>query len=474
MNRVTESEFCAMSLREMASAIRRRELSAREALEAHLWRIAAVNPTINAVVTLDEEGARRRAEEADELTASGAQLGPLHGVPMTHKDSHETAGLRTTLGSALFADNVPTRDALIVRRLKDAGVVTTGKTNVPELAAGSHTFNNLFGTTTNPYDPTKSAGGSSGGVAAAIAAGIQPAGDGSDMGGSIRTPSSFCNITGLRPSAGRLPAWPASDPWAWISRKGPMAREVADLAYLMTAIAGPDERIPTSLAEPPSVFGRPLAHDLTGLRLAWTPDLGLKVPVEREVLDVLEAQLHHFESLGATVELACPDLSDADEVFGTTRALDFLVSYGDLYQNNPGMFKESLRWNLDKGLALTGPAIASSLIARGRLLRQTTTFFETYDVLLAPAVQVLPFDARLEYPRSAAGEEFSTYLDWMRAATVISATGLPAMSVPAGFSAGGLPVGLQLVGRDRGDMQLLDVAHAFEQANPVHRRRPDL
>ncbi|GAA1978596.1 amidase family protein [Amycolatopsis minnesotensis] len=455
-----DTEFEAMTAREQAEGIRTRQFSARELLDAHLARIAEVNPAINAVVTLDEEGARAAATAADERTMAGGPLGPLHGVPMTHKDTHDTAGMRTTFGSPLHRDRVPAGDSLVIARLKAAGVITTGKTNVPEFAAGSHTFNPVFGTTVNPYDPSKSAGGSSGGTAAAIAARIQPAGDGSDMGGSVRTPAAFCNLAGLRPSAGRIPA---EEPYSWLGRAGVLARRTSDVAYVMACVSGPDRCDPAALPEPGSLFDVALRENLTGVRIGWTPGFGLAVPVEPEVLDVLAGVLPVFERLGATVEEACPDLRDADEVFSTTRAFDLALKYGDLLPEHRGEIKDSLVWNLEKGLALTVEDLMSATRARRRLHTAVTGFFGRYDLLIAPATQVLPFPAELEYPRAVGGTEFDTYLGWMRAATLVSATGLPALSVPAGFS-GGLPVGLQIVGAHGADLDLLHAANAFELA----------
>jgi amidase len=419
---MTDAEVRDLTLTDMARLIRERRLSAREALEAHLERIEQVDGLINAICTLDPEGAREAALRADERAAAGEPLPPLHGVPMTHKDSHDTAGMRTTLGSPIFAERVPAADTAIVARLKAAGVITTGKSNVPELAAGSHTYNPVFGTTTNPYDPSRSTGGSSGGVAAAIAAGIQPAGDASDMGGSIRTPASFCNLVGLRPSAGRVELGSGSDPWAWISRKGPLARTVDDLRLMMDVISGvaPDAALRPAVRRP--VPERILHGDLTGLRIAYSPRLGVDLPVEKPVLAVLDEQVRHLERLGASVELADPDLSDADEVFATTRAFDFSVTYQDLYLHRRDEMKPALQWNLAQGFALTAADMRSAVGARTRLRRATMRFFTTYDLLVAPAVQVQPFDATLEHPLEIEGRPMETYLDWMRAATLISAT----------------------------------------------------
>ncbi|MGH3316081.1 MAG: amidase family protein, partial [Nocardioidaceae bacterium] len=283
---------------DLAAAIRRRVLSSREVVEAHLARIEQTNPAINAVATLVPERAHAEADAADTALAEGRPTGPLHGLPVLHKDTHETAGIRTTYGSPLFADRVPDFDELVIERLRAAGTVALGKSNVPEFAAGSHTFNEVFGITRNPYDPGRSAGGSSGGAAAALACGMTPLADGSDLGGSLRNPASFCNVVGLRPSPGRVPTWPAQAAWSTMSVQGPMGRSVADTALMLSAIAGPDPRSPIALETPGSDFAVPLDRDLTGLRVAWTPDLDGTVAVEPQVVAALEPQLKVFADLG--------------------------------------------------------------------------------------------------------------------------------------------------------------------------------
>ena len=468
--------FSDLTLTQLVTLLQTRQMSATEALEAHLARIDEVNGAINAVVTLDEDRARAEAREADRrLAASGADrdVPELLGVPMTHKDSIATRGMRTTFGSPLFADNVPDRSAWLIDRLEAAGVVTTGKTNVPEFAAGSHTFNPVFGTTVNPYDTTRSAGGSSGGAAAAIAAGIQPAGDGSDTGGSLRTPGSFCNLVGYRPSLGRIPLGPGRNPWTWMSRQGFLARRIEDIRLLMRQVSGahPDSPVP---AREDGAFDRRRRRSLHGLRVAWSPDLGLGVPVEPEVLRVLTAQLETLRALGAEVVEAAPDLRDADRVFLTTRAYDFAASYGDLVRERGAEIKATMRENVEDGLGLGVDDLFANDASRARLHQATTAFFRDVDVLVTPAVQVLPFDAELEFPTSVAGTPTPHYLDWMRAATLISATGLPSLSVPGGFSAGGLPVGLQMVTADQADGLLLDVAQTFEEATGFADVRPQM
>jgi amidase len=465
---------CYTSARDMAAAVATKEISARELLDLHLARIAEVNPDVNAVVSLDEERARTRAAEADEETASGATLGALHGLPHAFKDTHEVAGWRTTFGSPLRADYVPKRDDLIAERIRGAGVVTIGKTNVPEWAAGSHTFNPVFGTTRNPYDLTRSAGGSSGGAAAALASGMVPLADGSDMGGSLRNPASFNNVVGLRPSVGRVPNWPTTNGWELTSVGGPMARNVEDLAFLLSVIAGPSRRAPLSLEAPGATFAPPLHGDLAGVRVAFSRDLGGAFQVDRDVAAVVAGQAAVFEAAGATVEDAHPVLHSADAAFRTLRAWLFQARFRALLEKRPDGFKQSLKDNILLGADLTGGDVARAYQQLTSIHDRMRTFFETYDVLALPVSQVPPFSADVEYPSTINGEEQATYLDWMRSAYVITVTGCPAVSVPAGFTPEGWPVGIQLVGPVRGERRLLEIAHAFEQATRVGDRRPQI
>jgi amidase len=458
--------------REMAAAVATREISARELLDLHLDRIAAANPDVNAVVSLDEERARLRAAEADEQTARGDRVGVLHGLPHAFKDTHEVAGWRTTFGSPLRAEYVPKRDEVIVERIRAAGVVTIGKTNVPEWAAGSHTFNPIFGTTRNPYDLSRSAGGSSGGAAAALASGMVPLADGSDMGGSLRNPASFNNVVGLRPSVGRVPSWPTTNAWELTSVGGPMARNVDDLALLLSVLAGPSPRAPLSLETPGSAFAPPLVGDLTGVRVALSVDLGGALQVDHAVADVVRAQARVFEAAGASVEEAHPVLHSAEAAFRTLRAWVFQYRFRTLLDKRPESFKQSLRDNIEAGADLTGADVAKAYQQLTSLHDRMRAFFETYDVLALPVSQVPPFGAEEEYPSHINGEPQATYLDWMRSAYLITVTGCPAMSVPAGFTSQGWPVGLQLVGPVRGERRLLEIAHAFEQLTRIGDRRP--
>lgn len=446
--------------REQAAAVRRREISARELLELHLARIAERNPQLNAIVSLDEERARAGAAAADETLASGADVGPLHGLPFAFKDTHAVAGWRTTYGSPLYADHVPEADELIVERVRRAGAVTIGKTNVPEFAAGSHTFNTVFGTTLNPVDPTRSAGGSSGGAACALASGMVPLADGSDMGGSLRNPASFCGVVGLRPSLGRVPEWPHYNQWETTSVGGPMARNVGDLALLLSVLAGPDPRAPQALREPGPSFASLVPLSLSGLRVALSVDLGGAFEVDDEVASVVSSAATLFDR----VTDAHPVLAEADDTFRTLRAWHFQAKFGSLLAANPDAFKQSLADNIRAGESLTGADVARAYHQRTLLAERMREFFETYDVLVLPVSQVPPFPADQEFPTVINGRPMETYLDWMRAAYFITVTGCPAISVPFGHTADGLPVGIQIVAAHGRDRFLLEVAAAVEAA----------
>ncbi|MFK4298745.1 amidase [Arthrobacter sp. GAS37] len=458
----------------LTAEIRKKNISAREALEAHFEQIDAVNPAINAVVTQDRVAAAAAAAAADNLTASGVELPPLHGVPMTHKDTHNTKGMRTTQGSPIFADYIPSIDDVIIQRLKRAGVVSTGKSNVPEFAAGAHTFNDVFGTTTNPFSTGLSAGGSSGGVAAALASRIQSIGDGSDMGGSLRIPASFCNVVGFRPSLGLIPLAPTRNAWAWLGRAGIMAREVGDVALAMSAVSGRDARTPFDSPVQRRRFAEPLETDLSGLRIGWSPDFGVGVPVQREVLSVLEAQLNVFRDLGAHVEEAAPDLRDADLVFANTRAFDFLLGLGDVVDKHGDQVKAEVLWNIERGRGLTSRDLVETALARTRLHDCVQEYFGRYDAFISPCSQVLPFEAAARYPTEIEGVPLDTYLDWMRSVSLVSAAGIPAISVPAGFSDDGLPVGIQIAMNHGKDFELLQLGHGFEQATGFAQKLPQL
>jgi amidase len=351
--------------------------------------------------------------------------------------------------------------------------VVIGKTNTPEFGAGSQTFNDVFGRTANPYDVTKTCGGSSGGAAVALACGMVPIADGSDMGGSTRNPPSFCNVVGLRPSAGRIPRWPTRDPWNDLSVLGPLARNVADATLLLSALAGPDPKDPLSISDPGSIFEASLERDWRGARLAWSPDLG-RFPVEREVLDVLEAALPVFSGLGCDVEPAHPDFEGADDIFQILRAHAFALGHAHELEEHRDLMKDTVVWNIEKGLSLDARDLARAKIERGRLYERVRRFFENFDFLLLPVTQVAPFDIETDWVREIDGVQMETYVDWMKSCYYISVTGHPALSVPAGFTEDGLPVGIQIVGRYRGELDVLRLGHAFEGATNYGSTHPPI
>lgn len=449
--------------RTQAAALRAKDISARELLELHLDRIAERNPQLNAVVSLDPERARAAAAAADDQLVSGGEIGPLHGLPFAFKDTHAAAGWRTTYGSPLYAEHVPDADELVVERIRRAGAVPIGKTNVPEFAAGSHTFNRVFGTTLNPHDPSRSAGGSSGGAACALASGMVPLAEGSDMGGSLRNPASFCGVVGLRPSWGRVPEWPQANMWETTSTGGPMARTVGDLALLLSVLAGPDPRAPHALGDAGAAFAPPLAATaVRGLRVALSADLGGAFAVDADVRAVVEAAGTALAGAGAVVTGAVADLSGADACFRTLRAWHFQARFGALLAEHPDGFKASLAENIRAGESLTGADVALAYQRRTALAQRMREFFTDHDVLVLPVSQVPPFPADQEFPTSIDGRPMESYLDWMRSAYLITVTGCPAISVPFGTTPDGLPVGVQVVARHGGDRFLLEVATAIE------------
>ncbi len=468
------SELVWMTAVELAARIRGGEVSASEALAAHLEQIEALNPQVNAIVTLEPERALALARAADDKKARGEELGILHGLPIAHKDLFQTKGMRTTMGSPVFRDNVPEIDDLIIARLKAAGCISIGKTNVPEFGAGSHTFNPVFGATRNPYDVSKTCGGSSGGAAVALACGMIPLADGSDMGGSLRNPASFCNVVGLRPSPGRVPRYPKTCAWSTLAVDGPMGRTVQDVALMLRAIAGYDPRAPLSLAEPAAQFAGDLARDFNGARLAYSPDLAA-FPVDASVLATLEAQLPIFEDIGCHVERDQPDFRDAYDIFQTLRAWNFELSFAEHFaEYGETAFKETIRWNAAQGRSLSAADISRAEARRSELFHRVREFLQEYEFLLLPTAQLPPFDIKTEYPQAINGIAMATYIDWMMSCAFITVTGLPAISVPCGFTDAGLPVGLQIVGRPRSEFAVLQLAYAFQEATRFYEIQPPL
>jgi amidase len=450
-------DLCAAPATELAQLIRSRELSATELLTAVLARIEEVNPALNAIVTLAAEQAADVAADLDSRAARGEFAGPLHGLPIAIKDLAETAGIRTTFGSPIFASHVPSVDAPYVARLKRAGAVVIGKTNAPEFGAGSQTFNPVFGATRNPYDTRLTSGGSSGGAAAAVAAGMIPFADGTDVAASVRNPAAFCGLVGLRTTPGLVP----SDVLDPLSVVGPIARSAPDAALLLAGMCGADPGLPLARPDRPADFLDLTPSSLRGLRVAWTFDLG-DLPVQPEVRAVLGALRDVLAGAGCSVTDAAPGLSDADEVFGVLRA-GRMAAMAPMLREHRDQIKQTLAWNIEQGIALTGEELASARITRAEIFHRVKAFLADgrYDVLALPTVQVVPFPVEQEWVTQINGQPMSTYFDWLRSCSRITVSAHPAVSVPAGLTDSGLPVGLQLVGHYGGDLRLLQIADAI-------------
>ena len=473
MATVSSEPLVFRSARQLAAQLANRELSAVEVMRAFLEQIERVNPRVNAIVTLrPADELLAEAAAADRKLAAAEAIGPLHGLPIAIKDLSLTRGLRTTFGSTLYRNFVPTSDDLYVERVRGAGAIIIGKTNTPEFGAGSQTFNALFGATRNPYDLTKTCGGSSGGAAVALACGMLPLADGTDLGGSLRNPASFCNVVGFRPSPGRVPRLHAR-PGDSLGVHGPMARSVDDLALLLSVMAGPDARDPLALPESGTAFRDVPERDLAGVRVAWSERLG-RYPVEPAVTAVCNAARSVFTALGCDVVDGAPDFDGVDDLFQTLRAEGYAAALrGDLERGRAEL-KDTVVWNIEQGLKLTQADLERAARAQTALDARVAAFFAAHEFLVLPTVQVLPFPVEIEWVRAIEGVPMHTYIDWMATCYAISATGLPAISVPCGFSADGLPVGLQIVGRRRCDADVLALARTFEQATQLARRRPPI
>ncbi len=445
----TFTSAAGASAQALARAIRARAISAREVMADHLARIRTCNPALNAIVAkLEDEQCLALADEADRRLARGEDVGPLHGLPWAFKDLEDAVGFPNTMGSPIFRHRMPAQDSPLVALLRRAGVIPIGKTNVPEFGMGSHTYNNVYGTTRNPHDTTKSAGGSSGGAGAALAAGMLPLADGSDLGGSLRNPANFNGVVALRPSAGIAPALGEPD-WLGLNVKGPMARTVSDVAFLLSAMLGQQE---------PRALGR----DLAGVRIAWCPDLG-GLPLDPRVRAALDRRRRSFEHLGGVVEDVGPDLADADEIFLTVRRRRSFVNLGGLLNGHRHEMKPEAVEEIERGARVTDAQLAEAAARHRRLLARVDAFFDRHDVLVCAVNQVPPFDAALDWPHEIEGVPMEHYCAWMKSAYWISPTRCPGASVPAGTTPEGLPVGMQLVGRRGNDRGVLEIAYAVEQ-----------
>ncbi|UMZ13446.1 amidase [Pseudomonas sp. MPFS] len=474
----TNDSIVELDAQALSRAIHGRELSCREVMQAYLAQIERLNPEVNALVSLCEpEILLDQADERDRQLLQGQSQGWMHGMPQAIKDLAATAGMTTSMGSPLFADQVPQVDAISVARVRAQGAIIVGKSNVPEFGLGSHTYNQLFGTTGNAYDSSLSAGGSSGGAAVALALRMLPVADGSDMMGSLRNPAAFNNVFGMRPSLGRVPHGPAPELFVQqLATEGPMGRTVADVARLLATQSGYDPRSPLSLKEDPSLLAAPLQRDVRGLRLGWLGDYNGYLPMEHGVLDLCEKALGDFVSLGCEVERCQPEFSLAQlwDCWLVHRHWLIQGSLGLLY-NDPDKrrwLKPEARWEVEGGASLGAADVYRACQSRSDWYRALLHLFERYDFLLLPTAQVFPFDARQAWPRQVNGQEMDTYHRWMEVVIGPTLAGLPCISIPVGFNLAGLPMGMQIIGPPQADLAVLQLAHAHEQLTQWVRQRP--
>ena len=461
------SDLTFASAVELSKLYRARKASPLEVMQALMARIDAVNPKVNAVVTLARDAALWDARRATAALKRKATLGPLFGIPVAIKDVTQTKGLRTTYGSKLFESHVPEEDALVVQRLRVAGAIVIGKTNTPEFAFGPNTVNAVFGATRNPWNLERTSGGSSGGSAAGLATGMFPLAEGTDLGGSLRGPASYCGVVGFRTTPGLIPRWPSVLGWDTYSVEGPMARTIADTALMLSVMAGPDDRSPisydvdvrdfTSAAKSPSV---------KGMRIAWSSDLGGLVPVDDDVRAVFEGAVGAFRGIGARLEAACPDFTDVPEIVRTTRALLMVARHADKLPEHRAILQEGLVENTELGLAMSSREIANGEVLRTRQWERVRQFLETHEIFVTLTAATPPFPLDQPHVLMVNGQPIGKGMQRSFLTYAFSVLGLPAISIPCGFTRDGLPVGMQIVGRRRAEATVLRAAAAFEAARP--------
>jgi amidase len=474
------AEITGWTALELSRRIHARQVSCVEVMQATLAQIDRFNPKVNALVSLQpRDGLLAQAKQRDTQLAAGKSMGWMHGFPQAPKDLANTAGIPTTSGSPILKGYVPKVDAIVVERARRAGALLVGKSNTPEFGLGSHTYNTVFGTTGNAFDPRRSAGGSSGGAAVALALNMLPVADGSDMMGSLRNPAGWNNVFGFRPSFGRVPYGPTSEVFVQqLGYEGPMARSVPDLAMLLSVQAGYDARTPLTIDQDPAQFTRPLARDVKGARIGWLGDFNGYLPMEAGVMDTCTRALKHFDALGCTVEAAMPDFS-MERLWKTWLAMrGFLVagSASALYTNpeTRRLLKPEAVWEIENGMKLSGADVYRASMDRTAWYQALNTLFQKYDYLVLPSAQVFPFDAKLDWPKSIAGKPMDTYHRWMEVVIGGTLAGLPVLAVPAGFGPGGMPMGLQIMGRAQADLAVLQMGHAYEQASGYSKVRSPL
>ncbi len=470
------SDIVMMDAGDLAAAIHARKVSCVDVMTAFLDHIDSLNPKVNAIVALqDRSGLIAQARDKDDTLARGEPAGPLHGFPFAVKDLAPVKGIPMTMGSPILKDNVPAADGIMAARIRAAGAIFIGKTNVPEWGMGSHTYNPVYGPTLNAYDQTRSAGGSSGGAAVGLALRMLPLADGSDNAGSLRNPAGWNNVFGFRTSYGRVPA-EGRDPFMPnMTALGPMARNAPDLALLLSVQTGYDARAPLSVAGDGSAFRGSLERDFKGARIAWTGDFGGAVPHEPEALDVCRAALKTFEDIGCIVEEARPDFS-IEAVWTAYQALRAWYAAGPLmaYDRDPAkraLLKPEAVFEIESARKLSALDITAAATVRMQWYEAVRRFFESCDFFVAPTAQVFPFDAGIDWPKEVAGVKMSTYLEWQKGMIPVTLAGLPGLAVPAGFSAAGLPMGLQIAGPNRSELACLQLAHAYDLATGWTRKR---
>ena len=464
-------DLVKLTARQAVALLKRGEVSPLELIDAAATRIAETDGAINALPTLCLERAREHARKLMAAQPSDPQPGYLYGFPIAVKDLDDVAGVRTTKGSPIFADYVPERSDYVVETLERNGAVVIAKSNTPEFGAGANTFNEVFGVTRNPWDTRMTAGGSSGGSAAALAAGQVWLATGSDLGGSVRIPASYCSVVGLRPSPGRVAYGPKPMPFSNLSVEGPMGRTVGDVALMLDAQVGEHRGDPRSLQKPQIPFIAAVDQPVKPRRVAYSPDLGI-APVDREVKEICAKAAASFTDLGAAVEEACPDLHDSEEIFQVVRAALIAGRMMPTFESHRDELKPELVWNIEKGLALSGDEISRAELARSDLYYRTVAFFQDYDLLLSPTVAAPPFDVNIRYLTEIEGVSFDSYIGWLVMTFAITLTTCPAISVPCGFTQTGLPVGLQITGPPRGEAPLFSAAALFEEMHGLAGRMP--
>jgi len=474
---VSGSEIINLDARALSTAIKSKQVSCVEVMNGYLDQIERLNPRVNAIVSLQpREVLIEQAKNRDAQLARGEHLGWMHGFPHAVKDLESTRGIRTTMGSPLFKNFFPRDDSILVERIRRAGAIIIGKTNVPELGLGSQTYNPVFGTTLNAYDQSKTCGGSSGGAAVAFALRMVPVADGSDNGGSLRNPAAWNNVFGFRTSSGRVPSQFYEVFIPSISVHGPMARTVPDLAMFLSVIAGYDARAPLSIREDPAEFAGLLEREFKGARIGWVGDFAGQIPFDPGVLELCERSLKVFEALGCNVEAATLDYPLEPvwqswlKLRGWQIAAEFRASYPDPAQR--ALMKPELQWEIENGLSTTAMEVAIASRTRTAWYHAVRKCFEKYDFLIAPANQVFPFDASIHWPKEVGGVSMDTYHRWMQVMIPISMSGCPALSVPAGFTDRSLPMGIQIVGPNHAEMACMQLAHAYDQATNWGTKRP--